>query len=135
MQELQQCRSGCRGLCAQIYSIVLFAVPGDVQLLLRTGKVLQQTVQMRVPAQRCVQVLQHSVCKHSAVLRQIGVVLYEVSVGCVHLGGGCAEVEYVSCVYQRQCVRDVLVRTVCAQLVGAHGGHEVVLRCTVWCGL
>lgn len=81
---------------------------------------------MRVPAQRCVQVLQHSVCKYSAVLRQIGVVLYEVSVGCVHLGGGCAEVEYVSCVYQCQCVRDVLVRTVCAQLVRAHGGHEVV---------
>lgn len=96
---------------------------------------LQQTVQMRVPAQRCVQVLQHSVCKYSAVLRQIGIVLYEVSIGCVHLGGGCAEVEYVSCVYQCQCVRDVLVRTVGAQLVGAHGGHEVVLRCTVWCGL
>lgn len=87
---------------------------------------LQQTVQMRIPVQRCVQVLQHSVGKYSAVLRQIGVVLYEVSVGCVHLGGGCAEVEYVSCVYQCQCVRDVLVRTVCAQLVGAHGGHEVV---------
>lgn len=93
MQEMQQSGSGCGSLCAQIYSIVLFAVPGNVQLLLRTGKVLQQTVQMRVPAQRFIQVLQHSVRKYSAVLRQIGVVLYEVPVGCVHLGGGCAEVE------------------------------------------